>query len=85
MRKKDLLLLYVQQNARFIDESVYKPYFVRFPSPFSATVFFSKDTSDLVDQLIEYTRKGTGRIQLLNGKWLEWIKLDYEDDENTEE
>jgi hypothetical protein len=57
MTRTEVATEYVCTHARYVPDSPNNPYRVRWPTPYSRTLFLSKDTHDLVQQLAKYIRK----------------------------
>jgi hypothetical protein len=59
--KIEQALMFVCVNGRFLDDAPARPYFVKFPTPYSSKTFFSDDTNDLVEQVLKFSKTKDGK------------------------
>ena len=79
---------FVIKNARYMGDAPQKPYFVRFPFPYSSgKIFFSADTEDLVEQVFNFGKTKEGRELWSKTEVGEYLELeeDYGEDEEEED
>lgn len=83
MKRSDAIE-YVASNARYSPDAPVEPYFVRFPTPFSGKVFFSNDTSELVEKIIAYCRTKDGLEKQRDGRWRQYLGAERDEDEQDD-
>lgn len=78
---------FVIENARYMEDSPNKPYFVRFPTAHSPKVFFSEDTAELVEQVFKFGKTKEGKelwAKIPKGRYEE-VPLIFEDEPEEDE